>query len=167
MAARRTLFQAVGQLGLASGLELGLPLFHVSSYSSWTSSSLRRICLWQSTGVREYNPGFRLLLESRQLTVHGPKEITGPGSKSVGQKNMLYPMRIYISSPRKRIFLTQIQYIPYCLCNTMGRVLSLLSTWYMLSLCTEGVCISQMLCRIETEAYYKLSNRASVFINKI
>ena len=126
MAARRTLFQAVGQLGLASGLELGLPLLHVSSYSSWTSSSLRLVCLMakhRSTRI-QYNPGFRLLLESRLLTIHGPKEITGPGSKSVGQKNMLHPMGIYISSPRKRIFLTQIQYITYCLCNAMGRVLS-------------------------------------------
>ena len=65
----------------------------------------------------------RLLLVSRLLTVHGPKEITGPGSKSVGQKNMLHPMGIYISSLRKRIFLTQNQSITYCLYSAMGWVL--------------------------------------------
>ena len=63
---------------------------------------------------------FRFLLVSHLLTVHGPKEITSPGSKSVGQKNMPHPMGIYISFLRKRIFLTQSQSITYCLYSAVG-----------------------------------------------
>lgn len=55
-AARKTLFWAVGELVLPSGLELGPGLLYVSPCSSGTSSSLRRVFfLWQNTGVQEYS----------------------------------------------------------------------------------------------------------------
>ena len=107
----------------------------------------------------------------------------------MGQKNMLYPVGIYISPPRKRLFLTQIQSVTYCLYNATGRMLSFVIINIVLqSLCTGGmcvyvcvcmhiyiyisihiyvcVCVSQMLCGIGTEAYFQLLRGAPVFINK-